>query len=326
MREFFCGPASDGDARVLQLVDEAIVRFFNEHDRNGMLDHEHLVLDAVEALFAQQRGASLDRCRTVLLVDEVSKSPNEQNVYDVVKVWIDSGFVGAQRSRRGAFFTGLTIISPWTKQSPTIGRGIVQIPLGILDVWDVNVQNAITAEARQNWPNLGAIPQRVWSLLAATGGRPRDIVAVMLYIKNHHDEADLAFADQRMLLNALLTEPPYHGAFAQYLLPSMLNLRFCAIKDNVLSSFGVAAPSPALLNADLLAREGDVVDGVPVVSLCYARSIPGGVRALSLIVNALAVSTTFCSLDGSGKDFARLGWIDAHTSALAARVACDSQC
>jgi hypothetical protein len=244
----------------------------------------------------------------VVLVDEVSKSPNEHNVYDIVKVWIDNGFVGKQRSRRGAFFTGLTLIEPWAKQSPSTGRGIVHIPLGTFDVWNVNAQSAITAEARRIWPNLGAIPERVWSLLAATGGRPRDIVNVFSFLCDQFHEVNLVNADEQELLGALFADTTQFYTFAQYLLPSMLSIQFTAFKCGKVSQFGYAAPSPALLNADLLASSGDPLMTVPVVSLRCARSFPLGMPALSRIVKALVVSTTFCSLDGSGKDFERV-WV-----------------
>jgi hypothetical protein len=85
--------------------------------------------------------------------------------------------------------------------------------------------------------------------------------------------------------------------------------------------------SRALLNADVMVRKSWALSDVPVMSLMYARSIPGGVPALQQIINALVTSTTFCILDGSGKDFERVcDWNDAHTSALAARSANHRRC
>jgi hypothetical protein len=245
----------------------------------------------------------------VLLIDEVSYSNNDHAIYDFVKSFVDNGVVsGTNQSRRGAFFTGLSITSPWSKRSPFSGRMIVQIPLGTFDVWDSLARAAILQHAQQFWPTMGAIPERAWSLLAATGGRPRDIILVLNHIKVNYYPTNIGVADQRILLNALLMDVRWHDMFAQYLLPSVLNVKFCAFKENRVSAFGAAASSPALVNVDLLASERRAVYGVPAVSLRFARSIPDGVPNLSLIVNALVAATTFCSLDGSGKDFERV-WI-----------------
>jgi hypothetical protein len=152
------------------------------------------------------------------------------------------------------------------------------------------------------------IPEHAWSLLAATGGRPRDVVSLLGHVKNSHLEDTIATADKRLLLNVLLDAAPWNETFARYLLPSLLSVEFCAFENNTLSAFGADAPSPALLNADMLANLSDVERGVPAISLRFARSMPYGLPALRLMVNALVTATNFCELDGSGKDFERV-WI-----------------
>jgi hypothetical protein len=313
VREFFCGPAQEGDGHVLKAIGTRLVTFFNSHASNLLnLELEplcqQLVLRAVEALFAQQQNASIDQCRVVLLIDEVAASQVEEDVYDIVKMFVDGGVVpGESKSRRGAFFTGLKIVSPWTKVTPT-GRTIVQIPLGTIDLWADRARVAIAAHAQTLWPGMGAIPDRAWSLLAATGGRPRDIVRVLSHIETKYTQANLATADQRMLLNALVMDADWSELFAQYLLPSMLNVSLYAYQGTILTPFGRAAPMAALLNADLLATTSGDVQGVPAVSFRFAHSIPDGLPDLPPIVNALVASTTVCVLDGSGKDFERV-WI-----------------
>jgi hypothetical protein len=322
VREFFCGPAIERDSEILRAIDERIVQFFIAADPNDSFSdfrRELLLLDAVEMLFARAQGhESPDKCRSVLLIDELSCARNRDNVYGVVKTFVDDGVVPLARvgsgfapraaaSRRGAFFTGLSFMSPWEKRAPGSGRTLVQIPLGTLDVWDPLVQAAIVDMAKTEWPTLDPMPDRVWSLMAATGGRPRDIIRVIMHIKHNYD-ADLASADQRMLLNALLLGTEWSDAFARNLLPSLLGVKFCAFKNDCVTSFGGDVAQPALLNADVMVRKSWALSDVPVMSLMYARSIPGGVPALQQIINALVTSTTFCILDGSGKDFERV-WI-----------------
>jgi len=317
IREFFCGPPVHGDDDVLKEIDKLVCKFFDDRDPTSLFSdscRQLLLLCAVEALFVKQRGASLDQCRTVLLVDEVACSGSEDDVYEIVKSFVDDGQVprlssdGKSQSRRGAFFTGLYITSPWRKVSPGSGRTTVQVPLGTFDVWVPDVRAAITAYAKELWPNLGAIPERAWSLLAVTGGRPRDVVIMLDHIKSSHPENTIVTANERLLLNALLDFAPWNETFARYLLPSLLSVEFCAFKNNTLTAFGADAPSPALLNADKLANLSDVVSGVPAISLRFARSMPYGLPALRLMVDALVTATNFCELDGSGKDFERV-WI-----------------
>jgi hypothetical protein len=143
--------------------------------------------------------------------------------------------------------------------------------------------------------------------VAATGGRPRDIVNLLEHV-SLHSKSSVATASQRTLLNALLAEAPWSGLFVQFLLPSLLSVTFCAFSDNRVSVFGEAAPKAVLLNADMLAIASDRIDGIPVLSLRFSRSIPDGLPDLSLIVESLVAATTFCSLDGSGKDFERV-WV-----------------
>jgi hypothetical protein len=73
IREFFCGPPVAGDGDVLKEIDKLVSKFFDDRDPSGLISDSRrqlLLLCAVEALFVKQRGASLDQCRTVLLVDE----------------------------------------------------------------------------------------------------------------------------------------------------------------------------------------------------------------------------------------------------------------
>jgi hypothetical protein len=178
----------------------------------------------------------------------------------------------------------------------------VRLPLGTFDVWDAAVQRAIEHEARRVWPGFGAIHDRLWPLLAATGGRPRDVVLVLERLQEKTGGA-IATADRLTLLNALCAVDRPDDIFATYLLPSLLSIKFKSFAGGVPTQFGNDATSPALLNSDQLAG---VDAAVPAVSLRYVDSLPegdDGCNDLQLAVRALVSALTFCELDGSGKDF-----------------------
>jgi hypothetical protein len=303
LREFFCGPAAETSNVVLKKIDAQLSRLFPSDDVDTVAQR---VLDALEALYFQQRGGALGRL--VLLIDEISKAlllmadkDNlcEDSVHRTVVWWVD-----AAKGRRGAVFTGLTIESPWAKVSRS-GRPLVGLPLGTFDVWDAAVQRAIEHEARM-LTGFGANHHRMWSLLAATGGRPRDIFLVVDHLKEKVDGA-IAIADRLTLLSALFAVPT-DAVFARYLLPSLLDINFESFVDGLPTQFGRHAASSALLNADQLATADPAV---PAVSLRYVDSLPKGVDGrsdLRFAVRALVSALTFCKLDGTGKDFER-AWV-----------------
>jgi hypothetical protein len=298
LREFFCGPADIVADDVLKKVDAQLSRLFPSDDVDTVA---RSVLDALEALYFQQRGDGTPG-RSVLLIDEISKAfvlvPGdeekcEKGVYRTVVSWVD-----AAKGRRGAVFTGLTIMSPWAEAS-SAGRPLVRLPLGTFDVWDAAVQRAIEHEARRIWPGFGAIHHRLWPLLAATGGRPRDVLLVLERLKEWR--ANLADAEDEALLSALRVDDA-DSTFSRYLLPSMLGVEFYTFDSGRSTQFGNNAASSALLNADVLAtKQCDV----PTVSLRYSRSFEPSADHLRHVFAALVKATVFCKLDGSGTDFKR---------------------
>jgi hypothetical protein len=305
LREFFCGPAAVNADDVLKKIDAQLSRLFPRDDVNTVAQR---VLDALEALYFQQRGDGT-LGRVVLLMDEISKAfvlvagheeECEKPVYRTVVSWIDK-----TTGRRGAVFTGLTIMSPWAVVTLS-GRPLVRLPLGTFDIWDAAVQRAVEQQARIEWANVGSFTQEVWSLLAATGGRPRDIFLVVDHLKEKVDGA-IAIADRLTLLSALFAVPT-DAVFARYLLPSLLDIKFESFVDGLPTQFGRHAASSALLNADQLATADPAV---PAVSLRYVDSLPKGVDGrsdLRFAVRALVSALTFCKLDGTGKDFER-AWV-----------------
>jgi hypothetical protein len=291
---------------VLKKIDAQLSRLFPSDNVNKVA---RSVLDALEALYFQQRGDGA-LGRSVLLIDEISKArllmANKgelcgHSVYRTVMWWVD-----AAKGRRGAVFTGLTIMSPWADAS-SAGHPLVRLPLGTFDVWDAAVQRAIEHEARSMWPGFGAIDRRLWSLLAATGGRPRDVLLVLERLKEKTGGA-IATADRLTLLNALCAVDRPDDIFATYLLPSLLSIEFKSFAGGVPTQFGRHATSPALLNSDQLAG---VDAAAPAVSLRFVDSLPkgdDGCNDLRFAVRALVSALIFDSVDGSGKDFER-AWV-----------------
>jgi hypothetical protein len=302
LREFFCGPADIVADDVLKKIDAQLSRLFPSDDVDTVA---RSVLDALEALYFQQRGDGA-LGRSVLLIDEISKARLltadkdklcENLMYRTIVSWIDE-----TTGHRGAVFTGLTIESPWAEAS-SAGRPLVRLPLGTFDVWDAAVQGAIEHEARSMWPGFGAIDRRLWPLLAATGGRPRDVLLVLERLKEWR--ANLADAEDEALLSALRVDDA-DSTFSRYLLPSMLGVWFYTFDSGRSTQFGNDAASSALLNADVLAtKQRDV----PAVSLRYSRSFEPSADHLRHVFAALVKATVFfCELDGSGKDFKR-AWV-----------------
>jgi hypothetical protein len=146
------------------------------------------VLDAVEAVYFDLRGGVLGR--SVLLIDEIklaSYDPPRVNselpVYRCVTTWIDAGSAtadgGRTPSRRGAVFTGVSVLSPFALESST-GRPIVPLPLGIFDVYDDSVRAVIESQAGCTIHPAGGVarchgwpPARYSGHSCETGGRWR---------------------------------------------------------------------------------------------------------------------------------------------------------
>jgi hypothetical protein len=298
LREFFCGPTDIVADDVLKKIDAQLSRLFPSDNVNTVA---RSVLDALEALYFQQRGDGT-LGRVVLLMDEISKAfvlvagheeECEKPVYRTVVSWIDK-----TTGRRGAVFTGLTIMSMWA-EVPLSGRPLVRLPLGTFDVWDAAVQRAIEHQARSMWPGFGAIDRRLWPLLAATGGRPRDVLLVLERLKEWR--ANLADAEDEALLSALRVDDA-DSTFSRYLLPSMLGVEFDTFLSGRSTQFGNDAASSALLSADVLAaKQCDV----PAVSLRHSRSFEPSADHLRHVFAALVKATVFCKLDGSSTDFKR---------------------
>lgn len=78
------------------------------------------------------------------------------------------------------------------------------------------------------------------------------------------------------------------------------------MRARVITQFGDDAASLALLNAGQATDEVALV--VPSVSLGHAAFLAGENNELFDEIQALIVSTTFCKLDGTGKDFERV-WV-----------------
>jgi hypothetical protein len=307
LREFFCGPTDVFSIDVLKKIDAQLSRLYPSDDVDTVA---RSVLDALEALYFQQRGDGT-LGRSVLLIDEIAKAllltADKDNlcgdsVYRNVVSWVDASLKA--NGRRGAVFTALTIESPWADAS-SAGRPLVRLPLGTFDVWDAAVQRAIEDHARSIGQGFGANRDRMWSLLAATGGRPRDIFRVVDQLKENAC-VDIATADQWALLNTLYAVERPDDIFATYLLPSLLGIEFKSFADGLPTQFGRHAASSALLNADQLATADPAV---PAVSLRFVDSLlHNGCSNLRAAVRALVTALAFCELDGTGKDFKR-AWV-----------------
>jgi len=143
---FFCGTVDADASIVLCRIDAKLKQLFASEDAE---DVAHAVLDALELLYFEQRGNGLGR--TVLLIDEISKAlvknesrgASEEHVYNAVVGWLNgSTLAGSQKGRRGAVFTGLSAIAPWSTTSRS-GRSIVWLPLGTFDLWDEKVRAVV---------------------------------------------------------------------------------------------------------------------------------------------------------------------------------------
>jgi hypothetical protein len=303
LREFFCGPADIVADDVLKKIDAQLSRLFPSDDVDTVA---RSVLDALEALYFQQRGNGA-LGRSVLLIDEIAKALLltadkgelcEDLVYRTVVSWVD-----AAKGRRGAVLTGLMIESPWADAS-SAGRPLVRLPLSTFDIWDAAVQRAIEDHVRSIGQGLGANRDCMWSLLAATGGRPRDIFRVVDLLKENAD-GNIARAGRFALVSTLYAVERPDDIFATYLLPSLLGIKFKSFAGGLQTQFGRHAASSALLNADQLATADPAV---PAVSLRFVDSLPhNGCNKLRAAVRALVWALTFCELDGS-KVFKR-AWV-----------------
>jgi hypothetical protein len=333
LRQFFCLTApGNNEFDLLSAIDAMLLERFGD---KGERHVSRVVLNAIEALYFSQHGGKLGR--TVLMVDEISKAAfvpdggnssllafvkgldhsgqriSEQMVYRIVATLVDTAMLSGAFGRRGAVITAQRYIEGIPDVS-NAGRSLVWLPLGTFDLWSTAAQAAISGEAAR----LGLLrdrvlaDERVWSLLAATGGRPRDILSMLVSLQSL--QSNLQNPRLGDVTTAFFAVGEKSPLFAQYLLPSILNESFSLFgSDSVLTKFGVDAAFPALLNADLFAAEkadcddGDAApDSVPVVSLRYAKSVKD--KDVRDTVAQLVEATTFCSLDGSGKDFER-AWV-----------------
>jgi hypothetical protein len=313
---FFCGAVKVDAAIVLGRIDAALIQLYPS---TPIKEVALRVLDALEALYFKERGGKLGR--TVLLIDEISKvdmmnvtsEASKQHVYNTVVGWLNGGVMaGTDKSRRGAVFTGLSAIAPWSKQTRQSGRSIVWLPLGTFDLFDENVRAVVVKEAEKikGWSAGAVISERVWHLLAATGGRPRDVSSMLVRLSPLLRLVQPFSVD---LLRTLFAKEPA-ASFRQYLLPSMLNISFFAMMGEEMSitQFGRDAASVALLNADQVATRASRAV-VPSVSLGHASVVGDEHLPLFDEINVLILSTTFCKLDGSGKDFERVWVLLVHT-------------
>jgi hypothetical protein len=304
LREFFCGPADIVADDVLKKIDAQLSRLFPSDDVDTVA---RSVLDALEALYFQQRGDGT-LGRSVLLIDEIAKALLltadkgelcENLMYRTIVSWVD-----AAKGRRGAVLTGLMIESPWADAS-SAGRPLVRLPLGTFDVWDAAVQRAIEHHARSIGQGLGANRDRMWSLLgchwrASARHLPRRRSAERK-CRRRTSRGRIEFA----LVGTLYAVERPDDIFATYLLPSLLGIKFKSFAGGLQTQFGRHAASSALLNADQLATADPAV---PAVSLRFVDSLPhNGCNKLRAAVRALVWALTFCELDGS-KVFKR-AWV-----------------
>jgi hypothetical protein len=256
---------------------------------------------AIETVYFQFRGGVLGR--SVLLIDEIklaSYNPprvsSELNVYQCITLWIDdcstSAADGRQTpSRRGVVFTGVSVLSPFALESST-GRPIVPLPLGIFDVYDDGVRGAIALQAGCEIHPAG------WALLAATGGRPRDILDILAKMEA---AGGGGLSDRDRLLSILCDVARADNRFSEYLLPSLMCVRFEPfVEKGIATQFGLDVASLSLLNAD---SASDMSPVVPAVSLRYVDTLEK--NELHSIVRCLVSTMVFDVLDGSGKDFER---------------------
>jgi hypothetical protein len=252
------------------------------------------------------------RGRVVLLVDEIALSGAQDDVYRSVVSWIDSGFIRGAVGRRGAVFTGLTVLSPWAAQMES-ERSIHALPLGLFDVWAPKVQNAVLRQVQTvpKWSLIRQLPDVFWCLLAATGGRPRDFEAIWASLAR--DVNDLSGVTEERLFGELFKiDPKWQGdCFMTYLLPSLLRVPFVPFENSAATRFGRDIAVRALLNADLLAAnaaadaETAELLRFPAVSLRFSKHLPG---SLQTVFVRLVSNSTFYELRGDGKDFEHI-WV-----------------
>jgi hypothetical protein len=316
--EFFCGQPVIDDATLIASTDAVKNRGANKMlgaiddelsrlVRGSVANVERDVLDALEALFFNARGGTLGR--SVLLVDEISKaSMREQAVYRSVVDWVDDGAVEVAgrpgvRSRRGAVFTGLSVVSPWAQETAS-ARSVVRLALGLFDVWDAKVQDAILRDVRKRpkWANVTSLPAAFWSLLASAGGRPRDIENVLFRLQ---DVERINSVTEGRLMEVLSIPVVHdeHVVFRRYLLPSLLNVNFGVHAGADATQFGLDVTSRSLRNSDLLADTS--LSSVPSVSLRFFTCLKGQLQS---VFERLVRATTFCELRGDGKDFENV-WV-----------------
>jgi hypothetical protein len=97
----------------------------------------------------------------------------------------------------------------------------------LFDVFDQQVRDVIADQAKlvPGWPAEQQLSERVWYLLAATGGRPRDVSSML----DRLCDVDLAFEPYPdELLGALFVKEP-DECFQRYLLASMLGIHICRV-------------------------------------------------------------------------------------------------
>jgi hypothetical protein len=305
--EFFCGVPKRLANRVLEKIDVELAHHFRGYT---VAEVELAVLDALEELFFRARARPPGR--SVLLVDEISIARSEKDVYDLVVQWIDEAPVDEEigaASRRGAVFTGVTILSPWTRTDSQ--RKVTSLALGLFDVWAPNVQAAIwnQVQAQPQWRNVATPPDSFWSLLASTGGRPRDIESMLASMTN------VCELDSINDLCAVAIEKDEDIVFKWFLLPSLLGVTFSVRGGTDATIFGRCVASRALLNADLLAAGGGQRFGVPSVSLRWSMFLPG---TLQTVFMRLVTEMTFFGLrhNSEGNDFERTWLLLLHTHLL----------
>jgi hypothetical protein len=184
--QFVCGYVLDAK-HALVALDHALHAICELHPRD-VDQFDGAVLNAIEAVYFQLHGGTLGR--SVLLVDELalarfipSRDDNEFDMYKFVVGWIDDGakydkqMGGFSKSRRGAVFTGASILSPVLSETDAT-RPVVPLPLGTFNVYkDPTLRNVIQAS------HGAGEEMMVWALLAATSGRPRDILDVFAKLK-----------------------------------------------------------------------------------------------------------------------------------------------
>jgi hypothetical protein len=297
--QFVCGTLIRGRvSATLSTLNQYLEQVCGPQDVDSFAN---AVLDAIETVYFQFRGGVLGR--SVLLIDEIKlasydppRVSSELNVYQCITLWIDDGSTSAADgrqtpSRRGVVFTGVSVLSPFALESST-GRPIVPLPLGIFDVYDDDVRGAIELQAGCEIHPAG------WALLAATGGRPRDILDILVKLEA---AGGAGTSDRDLLLPILCDVTDEDRCFEEYLLPSLLCVLFKPfVKKGVATQFGCDAASLSLLNAD---SASSTRSAVPAVSLRYVDTLTDS--TLRSIVRRLLSTTVFDVLDGSGKDYER---------------------